>query len=400
MRTITRRTALAGAASLAGLSILPRPALASSTIRINGIHCFSGPFALAGQFSNMGCELAIDVKKTINSKALEYASLDEESNPGRAVRRVQEAIQQGGQFFVGANLSSTALAVMKEVHGAGGAYITMTGADEITGSDCNSSTFRWSVATYGAVYETVLPLIEKYPNAKRWYTITPQYVFGESLLSAAKEIFASKDIEHVGNSYHSLQEAEFSGYLANAIAEKPDVLLILNFAGQSNNTLRTAISYGMHKNMTILLAWSNGLEQAKELGPEIMENVYFGSQYWHTIDTEENRRLVKLADEKFGRLPDMQIAGHYACTNLLLSAMEETGAETPAEIKAAISGRKYAGITGPEEVRAFDHQVIKDYYLLRGKPKDKMADANDFADVISFGKTAPSEEKSVCKLEG
>lgn len=399
MTIITRRTALAGAASLAGLSLLPRPAIASNTVRINGIHCFSGPFASAGQFSNMGCELAIDVKKTVGSSAIEYAGLDEESNPGRAVRRVQEAIQQGGQYFVGANLSSTALAVMKEVHGADGVFLTNTGADEITGSECNSSTFRWHVATYGAIHETVLPMIESNPNAKRWYTITPQYVFGDALLSAAKDIFAARNIEHVGNSYHSLQEAEFSGYLGNAIAAKPDVLLILNFAGQSNNTLRTAISYGMHQNMTILLAWSNGLEQARELGPEIMENVYFGSQYWHTIDTEENRRLLALTDEKFGRRPDMQIAAHYAGTNLLLSAMD-AGAQTPAEVRAAMSGRKYAGITGEEEVRAFDHQVIKDYYLMRGKPKDKMADADDFADIISFGKTAPSEEGSLCKMDG
>lgn len=399
MKTITRRTALAGAASLAGLSLLPRPAIASNTVLINGIHCFSGPFAGAGQFGNMGCELAIDVKKTVGAKAIDYAGLDEESNPGRAVRRVQEAIQQGGQYFVGANLSSTALAVMKEVHNGGGVFLTNTGADEITGSECNSSTFRWHVATYGAIYETVLPLIEKYPDAKRWYTITPQYVFGEALLSASKEIFAAKGIEHVGNSYHSLQEAEFSGYLANAIAAKPDVLLILNFAGQSNNTLRTAISYGMHNNMTILLGWSNGLEQARELGPEIMENIYFGSQYWHTIDTEENRRLITLTEAKFGRRPDMQIAAHFAGTNLLLDAME-AGAETPAQVKAAMSGRRYAGITGEEVVRASDHQVIKDYYLMRGKPKDKMTDADDFADIVSFGKTAPAEEGSLCKMDG
>lgn len=399
MHKITRRAALAGAASLAGLSLLPRPAIASGSIKINGIHSLSGPLAAPGKFSNMGCELAIDVKKTIGSKALEYVSLDEESNPGRAVRRVQESIQQGGQYYVGANSSSTALAVMKEVHGANGVYLTNAGADEITGSDCNSSTFRWHVATYGAICETVLPLIESKPEAKRWYTITPQYVFGESLLSAAKEIFAAKGIEHVGNSYHSLQEAEFSGYLANAIAAKPDVLLILNFGGQANTTIRTAISYAMHHNMTILLAWSNGLEQSRELGPEIMEHLYFGSQYWHTIDNEENRQLLKLTNEKFGRRPDMQIAAHYAATNLLLSAME-AGASTPEEVKAAMSGMKYAGITGAEELRASDHQVIKDYYLMRGKPKDKMADEDDFADIISFGKTAPSEEGSPCKMGG
>ncbi|MFX6899631.1 ABC transporter substrate-binding protein, partial [Acinetobacter baumannii] len=85
------------------------------------------------------------------------------------------------------------------------------GADEITGKDCNRATFRWSVPTYGAIERTVRPLIQSKPKAKRGYTITPQYVFGDGLLSAAKNIFKEKGIEHVGNSYHALTEKEFSG---------------------------------------------------------------------------------------------------------------------------------------------------------------------------------------------
>ena len=30
---------------------------------------------------------------------------------------------------------------------------------------------------------------------------------------------------------------------------------------------------------------------------------------------------------------------------------------------------KYDGLTGTEEIRKADHQVIKDYYLLKGKAK-------------------------------
>ena len=149
---------------------------------------------------------------------------------------------------------------------AGGIFITTAGADEITGKDCNSATFRWSVPTFGAIEQTVRPLVEKLPKAKRWYTITPQYVFGDGLLTAAKNIFKEKGIEHVGNSYHSLTEKEFSGYLTNAMAAKPDVLLILNFGSQSSDTLRQAVSFGMKQNCTILVAWASGLEVARQRG--------------------------------------------------------------------------------------------------------------------------------------
>ena len=86
------------------------------------------------------------------------------------------------------------------------------------------ATFRWSVPTYGAIRETLVPLIKLLPDAKRWYTITPQYVFGEALLEGAKNVLKEHGLEHVGNSYHSLQEQEFSGYLTNAIARSSPTL--------------------------------------------------------------------------------------------------------------------------------------------------------------------------------
>ena len=133
--------------------------------------------------------------------------------------------------------------------------MTPVGADEITGKDCNASTFRWSVPTYGAIRETLVPMIRQLPQAKRWYTITPQYVFGDALLDNARKVFAELGVEHIGNSYHSLQEQEFSGYLTNAIAAKPDVLVLLNFGSQASNALRQAVNFGIKDRMKVLMVW-------------------------------------------------------------------------------------------------------------------------------------------------
>jgi branched-chain amino acid transport system substrate-binding protein len=80
----------------------------------------------------------------------------------------------------------------KEAEKAGGLFITTAGADEITGKDCNPATFRWSVPTFGAIEQTVRPLIATLPKAKRWYTITPQYVFGDGLLERRQEHLPGK----------------------------------------------------------------------------------------------------------------------------------------------------------------------------------------------------------------
>lgn len=359
----------------------------------------SGAFAANGKYADLGMKLAIEQYGTALKRPLAYTVLDTEGKPATAVRRVQESSQQlETRFFAGGILSSEALAMGKEAEKAGGIFITTAGADEITGKDCNSATFRWSVPTFGAIERTVRPLIESMPKAKRWYTITPQYVFGEGLLSAAKNIFKEKGIEHVGNSYHSLAEKEFSGYITNAIAAKPDVLLLLNFGAQSSDTLRQAVSFGMNKNMTILIAWASGLEQFESLGADLCEGIYFGAQYWHTVDSALNRDLVKRANDKFKGNPNYSLAGSYICTKLLIDGIIKAGSTEQKAVIAALEGMKYQGLTGDEEIRKADHQVLKNYYLLKGKAKAKMTNKDDYVDVLSSGKSFLPVDQTGCTL--
>jgi len=374
-------------------------AQAKDTVQLGCPVPMSGAFAANGKFADLGMRLAVEQYGKVLGRPLGYTVLDTEGKPATAVRKVQESAQQQGiRFFAGGILSSETLAMGKEAEKAGGVLITTAGADEITGKDCNSATFRWSVPTFGAIGQTVRPLIDLLPKAKRWYTITPQYVFGDGLLSAAKDIFKEKGVEHVGNSYHSLNEKEFSGYLTNAIAAKPDVLLLLNFGAQSSDALRQAISFGMNKRMAILVAWASGLEQFEALGADTCDGIYFGAQYWHTVDSPLNRELVKRTADKFKSSPNYSLAGSYICTRLLIEAINKAGSVEQKAVIAALEGMKYQGLTGDEEVRKGDHQVIKDYYLLKGKAKAKMANKDDFADVLSSGKSFLPVNQTGCTL--
>jgi len=359
----------------------------------------SGPFAANGKFSEMGVRLAVENYGKLLGKRVTYTTMDTEGKPATAVRKVQEAAQQkGARFFVGGILSSEALAMSKEVDKAGGVYMTIAGADEITGSDCNRSTFRWSVPTYGIIDQTVRQVAEKFPNAKRWYTITPQYVFGEGLLHWSKEVFKAKGIEHVGNSSHSLAEKEFSGYLTNAMAARPDVLLLLNFASQSSDTLRQAVSFGIKKNMIIVVAQSAGLEQFESLGPDICDGVYFGLQNWHGVDTPFNREFVRLANGAARSEPNFTVTSTYTCARVVLDAIKKANSTDPKAVIAAMEGMQYEGPTGIEEIRRGDHQVIKDFYLLKGKPKAAMKNKSDYGDIVSSGKSFLPVEKTLCKM--
>ncbi|WP_261392032.1 ABC transporter substrate-binding protein [Halomonas sp. DP5N14-9] len=394
-----RKTSLMLSALALGLATQPLLAQDQQPLTFYGVKSLSGAFASYGKYAEMGSRLVVEEARETLGRDIEYVSLDTEGNAGRAIRKVQEAINQdGGRLFNGATLSSTALAVGKEVAGVEGVFMTPAGADELTGSECNASTFRWSVPTYGAIRETLVPLIEALPEAKRFYTITPEYVFGEALLDNAKAVFEEFGVEHVGNSYHSLQEQEFSGYLTNAMSAAPDVLVLLNFGSQSSNALRQARNFGLNEQMDILMVWSAGLDQFEELGAANVDGIYFGAQYWHEVDTPFNQQLVASVREAYDITPTYPLAADYTMTRVMLEVADASGASEGPTLIEALEGYTYQGPTGEETIRASDHQVIKDYYLLKGKAEGEMEDPDDYADVISAGRSFVTPEDSPCQL--
>jgi len=395
-----RRGFLSLAGATAGAIALPRLAVAQpKALNYYSINAYSGNFAASGKFSDFGVRAAIAGYGNRLGRAIDYKRIDTEGNPAIAVRKVQQAISQdGARHFGGAALSSEALAVMKEVAKANGVYLTYVGADEVTGKDCNRSTFRWSTPTYGAVNTVLAPLFEKNPKWKRAYTITGQYVFGEALLRNAKAVMREAKVDLVGNSYHSLAEKEFSGYLGNAMGSGADVLVVLNFGANTLDLLRQAASFGLKKRMAVVVVWFSGLDTFQALGADVTEDVYFGLQYWHGLDTPGNKRFLELYRGQFKENPRFYSAADYQIATLMFDAVKKAGSEEPAAIIKALEGYTYAGLTGEEQVRPFDHQVIKGYFLAKGKKKAAMKDTDDFVDILSASKAASGQAESECKM--
>ncbi len=367
-------------------------------IVLYNVASMSGAFANFGTEGEKGARLAVDTAGEINGVKLKMVTVDTESNAGKASRKVKSVInEQQGRFFIGSTLSSTALAVGKEVNRAQGIYVTGSGADEITGSECNKATFRWSVPTYGAVNAALQPILDKNPDIKRIYTITPQYVFGEAMLDNTKKLAKARGIELVGNSYHSLKEKEFSGYLTQAMAAKPDLLVLLNFGSQATATIQQAVNFGMKNRMKIVLVWSNGLDHMRTLGSKVSNGLYFGAQYWHEDPAPANQAFVKLARDKLGETPTYPMASYYQMSKLIIDSIKKVGTD-PNNVRDHLENLSYAGVTGIETVRPEDHQVEKNFYLLLGKSKAEMQNSSDFADIAATNKFFVAPEDTGCNF--
>lgn len=387
---------LAAGALTAGAPLLARGQAKS---RIAMFVTLSGPLGALVKPNVYAADLAVKVAQQQGVSA-EVQMIDDEGNPGRAAPKLISAIQNDGiRLFAGAVLSPVGLMMSAEVNRANGVYSSSVGADELTGSACNKSTFRWPVPSFGAIEQSLRPIIAELPNAKRWYTVTPKYVFGEGMLAATQRILKEKGIEHVGNSYHGLTDTEFSGLIPGIAAAKPDVLVFLNFGPQSDALLRQVASFGLKAKMKIVIPYSGGLDQFQGLGSDLLESVYLGAQYYHDINEAGNKRLVEYFKKEANKLPSYAAVNIYSVTSLICRGIKAAGTADPAAVIKALEGLSYDdGATGLETVRASDHQVLKNYYLLKGKAKAAKKYEDDFAEIISFGKSFEDPAASKCKM--
>ena len=202
----------------------------------------------------------------------------------------------------------------------------------------------------------------------------------------------------MGNSYHSLTEKEFSGYLTNAMAAKPDVLLILNFGSQSSDTLRQAVSFGMKQNCTILVAWASGLEQFGKPGRRPVRRRVLRRPVLARHRFAAEQGTGEAVAGKTRANPNYSLAGSYICTRIMLDAIVKAGSADPAKVVAAMEGMAYQGLTGAEEIRKEDHQVLKNYYLLKGRAKKDMKDKDDYAEIVHSGRSFLPPAETGCKL--
>ncbi len=360
---------------------------------------FTGIYAELGEEIRQGVELAEEeYQGKVGDFKLKFVFGETNAQVDEAVRQVRENVEKGNTLFMGTQLSNIALAISTEVNRGGGVFCTLAGAPEITGAQCRTSTFRWSNNTYTAGRETVNAVMKAEPDLKKWFCITPDYVFGKALLESTTQSVKDNGGEVLGNAYHATQETEFSSYLNNAAASGADVLAILNVGGQTINTVKQAISFGLHKKMKIVIVWSTGLTQFRAIGAENMTGIYAGAQYWHGVDTPNNKKLVDAVNKKFDINPGYGIAAAYYQVKAMLEGAANAGSSKSSDIIKAMESKPFDGISGDEVFRPEDHQLLKDYYVLVGKPVGEQSDEDDIMQVVDAGGEPMAVDKTGCKL--
>lgn len=398
---IKRRKFLRAAAAIAALPAMAglsrKPARAANIV-IAGTKSVTGEHAVIGQYGELGSDLALRTAGLIAGRALDYWLIDTGGPTAQVLDKVRAAIEQSAvRFFTGAASPETGPLIADQLAQAGCVYACGLGVDELAGAPCHRSVFRWSSSPQAAVAATIDPLVALLPNAERWFVVAPETTLGLALLSATEDRMQALAVEQVGSARIAAGDREFSGLFQRILATRPDMVVLLAAGGQSSALLRHAVNIGAHRKTGLVTVWSGGLHQLQSLGPDAIEGLYFGSQYWHEAATPTNQFLVAHTRARYGINPNAPLAAEFIGTKLLIDAITASGSSDPDPVIAALEGLNYEGPTGPETISAHDRQCYKAYYLLRGKDRQHMRDPDNLADIINAARPDSTSSMPACR---
>lgn len=395
-----RRTLLSGAVggALAATLCRPRFAGAADAVTFGSITPGTGSYGFAGRLVTNGAQLAIEMAGgSILGRPIRYISRDDEGRSATGVRRLSDAISEDGLSVFNGNyasdigLAESAIARRQKVlqYAAGG-------SEDFTGARCSRYTFQWSANPYTAM-KTVMDYVARtHPGARRWYTITADYVFGQALLKYARVVGSAKGYSFVGNAAHPLGERQYTQYLTQAVAATPDVICLLNAGSDSVTCLRQLAGFGA-KDMLVVAPWSIEIDQLPEVPDSMRDGLILGENYVSTLDTPANIAFVAAYRRKYGALPGYSAAYGYDSFRTVLLAMQKAATTDIARVITTMEGMKYDSVLGPTSIDAATHQTVRPYFVVRGTAAGAAGDAGNGAELVATGSDPQPQALNACQ---
>jgi branched-chain amino acid transport system substrate-binding protein len=393
MRDFARAAALGIGVLLAAIiasSSAPLPANADNPVIIAVLNDQSGVYAdLSGQGTVSAVRMAVeDYGGEVLGRSIKVLSVDHQNQPALGANKAHELYEQDHvDAIFDVPTSSVALAV------AGVAaqdkkilIVTTGGTDALNGAQCNKYTFHYGYDTYALAQNTGKLLTEQ--GGKRWYMLTANYAFGQSMLSNFSAAVKSAGGEVIHNDMVPFPNSDFSSYLINAQGLAPDVLGLMNAGDDTVNAMKQINEFGMKKKMQIGIGLLFESDIAA-LGPDYWagSTITVGS-YWNLDD--KTRAWAARYKKRTGKMPTWVMLGNYSAVTQYLDAVARAKTDDADAVVKQLEGYHFEDVFARHAyIRAQDHLLIHDMYVAKVKPASQVTTPYDFLTIL---KTVPGEQ--------
>lgn len=357
----------------------------------------SGVYAdITGPNSVAAVEMAVeDFKEKYGDDAIteniNVIKADHQNKPEIANTQAREMYdrQQADALF-DVPTSSAALAVQTIAGQVKKLYFnTAAATTELAGKSCNPYTYAWAYDTYMLANGTGSSVTEQ--GGKNWYTIYPDYAFGQDMQAKFKTAIEGAGGTVVATDPTPFPNDNFSTFLLKApsLSPKPDVLGALQAGGDLANVVKQYEQFKLKDqgiDLAIGLLFDSDI---KAIGAETLAGTSFTTAWFWNLD-DEAREWADRFQEKTGDRPTFDHAANYSAATNYLEAVQKAGSDQPAEVSEVLDGMEFTDFFARNAtVRAEDHRVVHDAYLVKVKDPAEASEAGDFTELVD---TIPASE--------
>lgn len=214
------------------------------------------------------------------------------------------------------------------------AIVTSAGSSDLTGKSCSPQLVHWGWDTWCLSHSTATAMTNL--GNKKWFFITVDYSLGKILQADATSFIEAAGGKVVGSALHPIGSSDFSSFLLQAQAAKPDVIAFANGGSDFTTCVKQAQEFGIESSGIKLAAMGGFINDVVGMGLPVAKGLSLTETfYWDLNDRTRafTKRLQPTIPE--GAFPNMNHAGNYSGVWHYLKAVKELGVQ-----RAKESGRE------------------------------------------------------------
>lgn len=344
-------------------------AFAQIAVKIGVLNDRSGIYAdLSGEGSVIAARMAVEdfgaAAKGIN---VEIVSADHQNKPDIASNIARQWYdQEGVDLIVDVPTSSAAFAVSDITREKNKIFINSGAASsDLTGAKCSPNTIHWTYDTWALAKGTGGAMVAA--GKKKWFFITADYAFGQSLEKDTTAVVEAAGGEVVGSVRHPFPGTDFSSFLLQAQASGAQVIGLANAGGDTVNTIKQASEFGITQAGQSLAGLLIFITDVNALGLETAQGLVLTEAFYWDLNDDTRAWSKRFGELNGGKMPTMVQAGVYSGVLHYLKSVEATGGKDTEALLASMKSMPTSDpLFGEGSIRE-DGRKIHDMYLFKVK---------------------------------
>lgn len=380
MKTSYLRTALLAALPLAAAQAQP---VTDDVVRIGVLTDLSGVYSAgSGQGAVRAAEMAVaDSGGKVLGKRIEVVYADHQNKADIGSAKAREWFDIGRVDMI-VDLVNSAVAVAVQKMGAEKKRITITtagGTVALTQQECSPYSIHYAYDTYSLANGAGNAVLAE--GGRNWFFLTADYAFGHSLEKDTRAVVEKRGGKVVGAVRHPLSTTDFSSYVLQAQAAKPDVVALANAGGDFANAVKAAREFGLVRDgkprvvgLLVLLT------DLKSLGLATVQGMqYVDPWYWDYDD--QTRAFATKFQKVHQAMPTFSQAANYSAVMQYLKAVEAAGTDNADAVMQKLKSTRFNDFFLRNATLRADGRMIRDMYLMEAKAPSQSRGEWDLASV-------------------